>query len=737
MAHQKLYYFVKIVLVICGFTFLFTEAVSFAQGAEGYWRFTELKTRGLENDVREGAQRSYMSGGPGSAAFNTETDWSDIMLVFRANGVYTEPPQVMIPGSITELPYSITRTQYRRPDWHWNPGARISIHDTRPDRDPDRRPFGENYGALAVSGIGDTDPKSDVAIIDPPVYHGDDEAYYVITFFIGSSSAFRYFDYLYEWVPGMPTQEELAESVVKGTSEPILDSQDDEDLEIDGSLSLITYKRGDVQARIDHRWQSVTTGTYLPEGSQIRTGPNGVAEITLPGGILVRMRPGSTLDIPVQLETDQRNPLQQLLGRLWIRAVQGAAWNVETSSAIAGVRGTEFGVEVDESGRETFISYSGEIEVTPFDKSGNPAPVRAMILSRGEKVVVNPAGDWTAKTLIDETEQSVGIILGRSGFSDSTILPQESGGRLFTDRELGDWRLQIYEQSHGAKHGLLFFEGLIVRDVDGSRLASPFGILRYYGHFDENSNSGWLITDEVSKVEETNKQPLTGEDLGYTIVVPEGQRNEVHILRNGDLAWSLSQFMVFPEFEMIDETGNGIPNLLVRYARGRSFRGFIFLELGPEEVRELWGFQVHASGAYEIEDDIERRRQQGESLERSPQRGLYPRIEDNQETVPADLVQNEHITLTSHSFRSGESIDVRWHNLPGNNTDWISVAPAGATDRTWGIHWWYIGGDTSGSNTIELVEPGEYEIRVYYNWPAGDYQVQSRLSFQVLQPGIR
>jgi hypothetical protein len=74
---------------------------------------------------------------------------------------------------------------------------------------------------------------------------------------------------------------------------------------------------------------------------------------------------------------------------------------------------------------------------------------------------------------------------------------------------------------------------------------------------------------------------------------------------------------------------------------------------------------------------------------------------------------------------------VSWRDTPGNQTDWVSVVPVGTVDNTYGSTWTYTSGQRSGSYTAMRLSPGEYEARLYLNWPSGGYTVVDRLRFRV------
>jgi hypothetical protein len=74
---------------------------------------------------------------------------------------------------------------------------------------------------------------------------------------------------------------------------------------------------------------------------------------------------------------------------------------------------------------------------------------------------------------------------------------------------------------------------------------------------------------------------------------------------------------------------------------------------------------------------------------------------------------------------------VTWQDTPGNGSDWVSVVHAGAPDTTYESTWAYTDGQRSGSYNAGRLAPGEYEARLYLDWPRGGYQVVDRVRFRV------
>ena len=94
----------------------------------------------------------------------------------------------------------------------------------------------------------------------------------------------------------------------------------------------------------------------------------------------------------------------------------------------------------------------------------------------------------------------------------------------------------------------------------------------------------------------------------------------------------------------------------------------------------------------------------------------------------AQPIQSQHLGVTVAA--TGEVI-VTWRDTPGNPQDWVSIVHAGAPDDTYESTWTYTGARQSGSYNAGRLAPGDYEARLYLDWPAGGYQVVDRVSFRV------
>jgi len=97
-------------------------------------------------------------------------------------------------------------------------------------------------------------------------------------------------------------------------------------------------------------------------------------------------------------------------------------------------------------------------------------------------------------------------------------------------------------------------------------------------------------------------------------------------------------------------------------------------------------------------------------------------------TVPASGVEGRNLQVVSES---DGAVTVNWRGLSGTTNDWVSIIAAGAPDTDYiGGQWTYTDRTRSGTFRVRGLPPGEYEVRLYLDWPAGGYLVAERLRFR-------
>jgi len=139
----------------------------------------------------------------------------------------------------------------------------------------------------------------------------------------------------------------------------------------------LTEAKGEVTVFAAEEPEGVPGARDMPlsAGDKVKTGEDSSAEITFSGEHCVCLRSRSELTLTGLQRADSE--LSLALGGLLARvqALAGGGFRVRTPAAVASVRGTEFGVEVD--GEETHVGVFDEGKVTVAVQDGQPELLKA------------------------------------------------------------------------------------------------------------------------------------------------------------------------------------------------------------------------------------------------------------------------------------------------------------------------------------------------------------------------
>lgn len=137
---------------------------------------------------------------------------------------------------------------------------------------------------------------------------------------------------------------------------------------LEGKAELI--KKGMIKA------QPLTRGDYVAHGDQISTKKGSRIELKLPDNSLIRFDELTTFDI-VSVEFDKKTKqrdinVSMVLGKTWANVSkifgQKGRFAVSTKTAVAGVRGTIYRVNVEEDNSVLVKVYWGEVGVSSAPK---------------------------------------------------------------------------------------------------------------------------------------------------------------------------------------------------------------------------------------------------------------------------------------------------------------------------------------------------------------------------------
>ena len=90
------------------------------------------------------------------------------------------------------------------------------------------------------------------------------------------------------------------------------------------------------------------------------------------------------------------------------------------------------------------------------------------------------------------------------------------------------------------------------------------------------------------------------------------------------------------------------------------------------------------------------------------------------------------IVLASNIVRTGQPVAITVSELPGNPQDWVTLIEASRPDGEFGA-WEYTKGVQQGTWQFTAGKAGDYEVRVYFDWPKGKYAVKARASITITE----
>ena len=151
----------------------------------------------------------------------------------------------------------------------------------------------------------------------------------------------------------------------------------------------VTRLAGPVQVRskAQSEWADANLGQVLQPGDALRTLKGGKVQLLFPQNTIVLIKENSVLSVK-DLKEGGGGKVKTLVGGFLFNLQEalspGSTFEVETPSALAVVRGTKFGVDVDFDGTSTFTGYDGEFEVTAEGVTVTIGPGTKVSVEQGE-----------------------------------------------------------------------------------------------------------------------------------------------------------------------------------------------------------------------------------------------------------------------------------------------------------------------------------------------------------------
>lgn len=151
----------------------------------------------------------------------------------------------------------------------------------------------------------------------------------------------------------------------------------------------VTRLAGPVEVRMAKQtaWAKAGLGQVLVAGDTLRTLKGGKVQLLFPGNTIVLIKENSVLSVK-ELQDDGGGKVKTLVGGFMFNLQKalspGSTFEVETPSALAVVRGTQFGTDVEPDGTSHFTGYADNVEITAEGVTKTLGP--------GQTIDVEPGG---------------------------------------------------------------------------------------------------------------------------------------------------------------------------------------------------------------------------------------------------------------------------------------------------------------------------------------------------------
>ncbi len=154
----------------------------------------------------------------------------------------------------------------------------------------------------------------------------------------------------------------------------------------ENGIGTLFVKNGQVELLRNSKtkWIKAKKGMLLFEGDRLKTRELARAAVILDDGSIIRLNENTDLFFKVR-QAKKKNRIKLLLGHLWAKVKKldhGQELEIETPSAVAAIKGTEFELKVLPDGKVRLIVWDGLVD---FFNSHGKVVVRASQESTSEK----------------------------------------------------------------------------------------------------------------------------------------------------------------------------------------------------------------------------------------------------------------------------------------------------------------------------------------------------------------
>ncbi|MBP9886602.1 MAG: FecR domain-containing protein [Leptospiraceae bacterium] len=158
---------------------------------------------------------------------------------------------------------------------------------------------------------------------------------------------------------------------------------------------VVTFNKGDNKlVSKEGKEQKIQREMFFFKEDTIRTGKDGIVDIQIVDGVIIRIKQNSELKLSEILIEDNGNIIKTKLdlksGKVFTKTTKKlngeSSFVIATPTFVAGVRGTEFIVE-ESGGKEQTLVSDGAVNIEKLDENGKPTG-KEMVIEKGKKGLI-------------------------------------------------------------------------------------------------------------------------------------------------------------------------------------------------------------------------------------------------------------------------------------------------------------------------------------------------------------
>ncbi len=290
-----------------------------------------------------------------------------------------------------------------------------------------------------------------------------------------------------------------------------------------------------IQFIAESNWRNVEIEQDLLAGDKLRTGPNGALALRFVDQTLIRVHRNSELVVR-QIGGTQAQ-LDLSLGQIWARAVEGGEGvEVTTPSATAAIKGTDWSMSVEASGRTTLVVISGIVNLSnqfgAIDVAAGEAAIAEIGRAPNKILLARPPGREQMLYYLQATDLFAALpvndLSGPDGSQRRKALLGQDPQTLSAEERVELAELALRYDGEGVSADLL--RPLGPRDGYPPEIASRMALLEAFSAAAHSDWAGAMAAFQAADAGLSGRRRLSAKIGRYLVLILSGRAAEARAM---------------------------------------------------------------------------------------------------------------------------------------------------------------------------------------------------------------